>query len=538
MATEITFQNEKISSYGKKRDGKIFLMKPTFFSPLTPPLGIALLKTFLGRYGYSVQCYDFNVDSKLWRTHHKYFEILRSLESITITDGYSKLWYILNAHLLSYTNGADHSICTQVLETIMPIYGLPIDLNAIGKLMTIADELFVRLEELVSDIDFSDFSVVGTSTYTTSLASSLFLLRRIKQDYPHIITVMGGGVFADDLALGSENLQTLVDEYQCVDHIILGEGELLMLELLEGTLEHKKVISIEDIQRKTLSMGEAPIPDFSDFDMNAYMHLSIEGARSCPFECSFCSETIQWGSYRRKPKNMLAQQMDSLSERYQNNTYFMGDSLMNPYIMDLSRGLLNSNTSILYDGYFRADKIALNTDRVQMWARSGLFRTRLGVESASADILNLMDKKTTPETISGVLKTLSNAGIRTTTYWIVGFPGETEKHFQETLDFIREHHHYIYELEAHPYYYYPYGQIGSRLYECAPLYPDHVSEVTKFRWWDVLGVQPTRLERYDRLRRITDLAAELGLPNIYSIQERYQAETRWRELHPAAHEVY
>ncbi|CAG0930620.1 Anaerobic magnesium-protoporphyrin IX monomethyl ester cyclase [Thermoflexales bacterium] len=516
----------------------IFLVKPPFFSPLTPPLSLAVLKASLERQGHKVLCYDFNVDPELWGIHHKYFKALCQLDEITINDGYSKLWYVLNAHLLAVLNGCDRPTCTHVLEAIMPLYGISPSRKVIQELTAISERFFQRLVEIIDSFDLSSFSVVGTSTYSTSLAASLFFLLRVKQRSPHLMTVMGGGIFADDLALGSDNLEILLKEYPFIDHVIVGEGELLFHKVLQGDFRDKRLISIADIAGQTLAMSEVPIPDFSDFDLENYYHLSIEGGRSCPFECSFCSETIQWGSYRKKPKHLLAAQMQELTQKYNNNTYFMGDSLMNPYIMDLSTDLLDQGSHILYDGYLRADKIATNRAWVKMWAQSGMQRARLGIESGSAHVLNLMSKKTSPETITEVLRTLSNAGIRTTTYWIVGFPNETEEDFQETLAFIRKNHRYIYELEAHPYYYYPYGQIDSRFHNCESLYPDHVTRAIKFKWWEVIGVQPTRQVRYDRLRRISNLAAEMGLPNIYTMAERYQAEERWQRLHPLAIEVY
>jgi radical SAM superfamily enzyme YgiQ (UPF0313 family) len=216
----------------------------------------------------------------------------------------------------------------------------------------------------------------------------------------------------------------------------------------------------------------------------------------------------------------------------------MGDSLMNPYIQDFAGELIARKAEILYDGYLRADKPAADHDRTKFWARSGLFRVRLGIESASARVLKTMDKMTTPTVISEVLKSLGDAGVRTTTYWIVGFPGETEEDFQETLDFIEEHHRYIYELEAHPYYYYPYGQIGSRLYQCYSLYPEEVTNVTKFKVWEIIDADPPREVRYERLRRLSKLASNLGLPNIYTMSERYKAEARWHSYYPPAADVY
>ena len=236
--------------------------------------------------------------------------------------------------------------------------------------------------------------------------------------------------------------------------------------------------------------------------------------------------------------DLFARQVVELAEKNGNNSFFMGDSLMNPYILQFAKEMLERRAGILYDGYLRADKPVTHRDRVMTWTESGLYRVRLGIESASARVLDSMDKMTTPKVISDALKTLANAGIRTTTYWIVGFPGETEEDFEETLAFIRDNHRFIYELEAHPYYYYPYGQIGSRLYECRSLYPDEVTDIIKFKVWDIIDCRPAREERYERLRRVSELASSLGLPNIYTMADRYKAEDRWMLLHPLTAEVY
>jgi len=518
--------------------GKVLLVKPPYFSPWTPPLGIAILKSFLEPHGYPVRCYDFNSDPDLWGMHHKYFSVLQTLEDVSINDGYSKLWWILDAHMLAYANGADAEACATVLASVVPLQGMRISQEVIHALLPLVENFYKRMNDLTEQFNVSEYSVVGTSSYTTSLGPSLFFLKKVKEQYPHIKTIMGGGAFADDLALGSDNLDTLIRNYDFVDHFILGEGELLLLKLLQGEFAGKRVISIADLKGATLPMGEVPIPDFSDVGTENYFHLTIEGARSCPFQCSFCSETIQWGDYRKRPMSSFADQVIELAQQYKNKSFFMGDSLMNPYINQFAGQLLERNADVLYDGYLRADKPVTNRGFVKMWADSGCYRVRLGIESAASRVLDAMDKMTTPQVISDVLKTLASAGIRTTTYWITGFTGETEADFQETLEFIREHHRYIYELEAHAYYYYPYGQIGSRLHQCHSLYPDSVTDIIKFKVWEIDNANPSRVERFNRLRRVSELASDLGLPNIYTMNDRFAAEERWHRLYPLALEVY
>jgi len=523
---------------GPARKQNVLLVRPPYFTPWTPPLGIAILKAYLNQSGHCARCFDFNADAELWGMHHKYFSVLAAAASSTSNDGYSKLWWVINAHMLAYANGAGLAAQRRVIETVSPLYGIHGTRSLVDALLPLIDRYFTRLTFLFDQLDLSSYDVIGSSTYTTSLSSSLWLLRRAKEQHPGIKTVIGGGVFADDLALGSDNLQILLNEYPWIDHIVLGEGEMLFKQILDGVLSHKRVVSLADLNGATLAMQDVPTPDFSDFSLERYYNLTIEGARSCPFQCSFCSETIQWGEYRKKPIDKFVEQVLELKSQCKMREFFMGDSLMNPYLIPFAAALTKQNADILYDGYLRADRPVTNKKFVKAWADSGLYRVRLGVESASGNVLKSMDKKTTPAVISEVLKTLSQAGIRTTTYWIVGFPGETEADFEETCEFIRNNHRYIYELEAHPYYYYPYGQVGSRLYQCESVYPDEVTNLTKFKVWEIIGASPSREVRYERLDRIAALATGLGIPNIYTMSERYQAEDRWRSLHPLALEVF
>src|SRR5256885_2848633 len=284
----------------------ILLVLPPFFTPLTPPLGISILKSYLAEQGYSVTCFDFNTLAQQWNMHHQYFVRLQSLENVTIQDGYSKLWHILNDHMLAHLNGASADTLRHLLPRIISQYGMNSEPPVVNDLIALVERYFKNFEAVLFDrFDFSQYSHVGTSTYTTSLSSSLYLLRAVKQRFPEIATIMGGGVFADDLALGSDNLSTLIREYPFVDHIIIGEGERLLIKLLQGELKDKRLITTEEVQRVNLDMLEVPIPSFADFNMQDYYHLTIEGARSCPFQCSFCSETIQWGNYRKKPPLVL-----------------------------------------------------------------------------------------------------------------------------------------------------------------------------------------------------------------------------------------
>jgi hypothetical protein len=175
------------------------------------PPGIAILKAHLEAHSLKVKCVDYNTDPGLWNTHHEYFTALQAVENVSLNDGYSRLWWVLNAHLLAYANGADRAKITMILETIIPLFDIKYNEEVLGALHRIVETYFRRLAHFTDQYDFSSFSHVGTSTYTTSLASSLFILKYVKEKNPRIKCIMGGGVFADELALGSDNLRTLID---------------------------------------------------------------------------------------------------------------------------------------------------------------------------------------------------------------------------------------------------------------------------------------------------------------------------------------
>ncbi len=268
---------------------KIALLRAPFFSPMSPPLGIATLKAYLEKHGHHVRCVDFNVDPDLWNTQRMYFEALKAQDELGIRDGLSRLWGIINVHMHAFLSGRGVAACERVIDQAAPLLGLRLRQGAFAQLHHFVERFYHRLGELLTQIDLAGYDFVGASTYSTSLAPSLYSLRTLKQRFPKIRTIMGGGVFADDLALGSSNLETLTRDFPEVDHIILGEGELLALRLVQGALTDRRVITIADAAPDRLDIGDVPAPSFDDFDLESYFHLSIEGGRSCPFECSFCS---------------------------------------------------------------------------------------------------------------------------------------------------------------------------------------------------------------------------------------------------------
>ena len=276
-----------------------------------------------------------------------------------------------------------------------------------------------------------------------------------------------------------------------------------------------------------------PDPDYGDLDTSRYLQLSISSSRGCPFECSFCAETIFWEGFRRREASATSRQMLRLAERYGRSSFYLCDSLANPVIQGLSKALIESGHRLLFDAYLRADKSCTDPQRTALWHDAGLFRARLGMESASQRILDDMVKMTTPEIMSRAVTALAEGGVRTSTLWIVGSTAETESEFEDTLAYIREHRERIYEADAWLFQYHSKGLAGSNRMEQDTGSKSRFSAALT----EVLGIDARVIddgvsagERFDRLERFVSAMEANGIPNPYSMSAWRNADQRWADL--------
>lgn len=532
--------SEMVKKNRSPSNRKVLLTLVPFWSPLNPPLGITVLKSYLKQRGYEVATHDFNGEDELWQIIDKYFKIIREAVPQSRQGNFFMVGFdVLSNHLLAYLHKTHENRYHELIQILVRRnYFVEVDSGVTMLLDGVITEFYGTLREsLLRVLAKVKPDLFGVSVYSTSLGPALFAFRLVKEKYPHTETIMGGGVFADHLALDSPNFPVFLERTEdCIDTIIAGEGEILFQKYLGGQLEAgKRVYSLKDIHMENLDLKDSLIPDFSDLNLMGYSQMVTYASRSCPFQCGFCSETVQWGRYRQKKGEQVVREMADIQDKYGGKLFLLGDSLINPVIDDLSRSVLEKGLDVYWDGYLRADPAVGEPRKVDLWRQAGFYRARLGIESGSQRVLDLMDKKITVEQIKAALHSLANAGIKTTTYWVIGYPGETEADFADTLKLLGESRADIYEADWHPFYFFPRGQVRSHRwveeFGIEPLYPPEFTDLLLIQTW-VLKTNPRREEIYDRLNRFAGACREAGIPNPYSLDEIYQADKRWKELHP------
>jgi hypothetical protein len=524
------------------KDKKILLALLPFWTPLVPPTGLSCLKVFLQEYGFTVKTVDLSIEPTLKEFGNQYIETLKQ----QVPPGkrgnfYSIVNDVFRNQLMAHLNYTDETQYRELVKILVyKTFFTDVPEELILKLTDIIAGFYSRLEtHFFNLLENENPGIRGLTVYSDTLPVSMYIFKRTREKYPHIKTVMGGGVFADQLAIGSPNLEFFLEKTAgYIDNIFIGEGEILFLKWLLGELpETRRVFTLADINGETLDLSTAAPLDLADFDPGKYPYLVSYTSRSCPFQCNFCSETVQWGKYRKKSAPQIAKELRELSAKHDSQLFLLSDSLLNPVITDLAKELINFNESIYWGGWLRVDGRAGDTQNTLLWRQGGFYHARIGVESGSPAILQAMGKKITPGQIRDTLFNLAQVGIKTSTLWIVGYPGETEADFQQTLDLIEELKENIYEAEGTPFWYFLTGQTNSdewaKKYKSMLLYPGKVKDMLITQTW-IMDCHPPREEIYRRLNRFTRHLHQLGIPNLYWMRDIYEADERWTRLHKNA----
>ncbi|MDW6005407.1 B12-binding domain-containing radical SAM protein [Vibrio mangrovi] len=520
---------------------KALLLVPHFWDPVCVPLGVSSLKAWAEIYGHQVDLFDFNTVAGIFDAQRQYFD-----------EGKKqfpewKLWNIerngtemLAQHQMVYLFAGRRSNYRELVAEVVNLSGLPhsqvLDRLNTERFDAIFATLYKRVRQLVEIlIARSKPQVVGCSLYNSTWPATLFILRAVKEISPETRTVVGGPGPLMGITSKESEVIDFINANDFIDYFIIGEGEVALTHILDHPdLPRGIVVASELMNReKPLAMSELPLPDYSGLSVDKYLQLSVAGSRGCPFECSFCAETIFWDKFRLADVSLLTEQILTLKSKYQRDSFYLCDSLANPIISQLTADLCRLGENVRLDSYLRADKICTSFSRTRKWREGGLIRARLGMESASQRLLNQMNKMTNVDLMAASLQSLATNDIMTSTLWIVGYPGETDDEFDMTLKFIRENKNYIYQSDAWLFQYHPEGLAGSGEFQ-------QMSK-NKYRFSNELNqlfaVSPYQLEqglslpeKFDRLERFVQAMNICEIPNPYTMHEWHFASRRWKAL--------
>lgn len=263
---------------------------------------------------------------------------------------------------------------------------------------------------------------VGISVNFLSQALCAFSMAGfIRTEFPGVKIIMGGGLVTSWLrnTLWRNLFSGLVD------HLVAGPGEEQLLSLL-GISAEKQVLQMPEYH-------SLPIDDY----LAPGLILPYSASTGCYWsKCEFCPEKAEKNTYNPIPAEQVIADLRFLVAKTDPVLIHLLDNAISPGLLD---ALAKDKIGVPWYGFVRINNSLTDPDFCFYLKKSGCAMMKLGIESGDQDVLDSLQKGTTVETASAVLKNLKKAGISTYVYLLFGTPAETEASARKTLAFVVKH---------------------------------------------------------------------------------------------------
>lgn len=293
------------------------------------------------------------------------------------------------------------------------------------------DKVEPLLEEYLEKLVDLKPDVVGFSLYYTNVKPTLWMAKKVRERLPDTIIIGGGS-----------HIHWNPDPFPEFDHVVKGEGEEVLLELLDKIERGEKLTQYQynADTTKRLNLDTLPFPDYSDFDVNKYMMpnaFSSEFSRGCVAKCTFCAETHYW-KYRSRQSPMVLDEVEFQYKNFGINFFWFIDSLVNGNINELrafALGVVERGLEIRWTGYARCDE-RMDFEYYRDLKLSGCTNLNYGIESGSNRVLNDMRKNITVQEVEQNLKDGHSNQVGAATNWMLGYVTEKQIDFAHTLTLL------------------------------------------------------------------------------------------------------
>lgn len=256
--------------------------------------------------------------------------------------------------------------------------------------------------------------------------------------------------------------QTLTDT--TCDYVIVGEGEISLPKLvLQGDNKGiNGVYSINDLEDEDTpfeksdyykNLDEIPLPDWEQMQPKTYppapMGMVAKGypiapvlaSRGCAHACIFCAgnQLYKRRVRFRSPENVI-KEIKLLIEKYGIKEFQFIDAniiLRRDFIVSLCELMIKEKIKIPWScpSGLRADCFDLNLGKLMR--KAGCYMAVIGIESANPEILKIIKKGETIETITAAIENAHKVGIITVGSFMLGLPGDTRETMRQTIDYAK-----------------------------------------------------------------------------------------------------
>ena len=292
-----------------------------------------------------------------------------------------------------------------------------------------------------TDEEKADFVIYNTCTVRENanlrVYGRLGQLGSIKKKNPHKMIALCGCMMQEP-----EVVEKLKKSYRFVDLIFGTHNIYKFAELLTSAIQSDRTVI--DIWKDTDQIVE-DLPSDRKFSFKCGVNIMY----GCNNFCSYCIVPYVRGRERsRKPEDIIKEVKQVVSEGVKEvmllgqNVNSYGKTLEEPMSFAELLREVEKVEGLERIRFMTPHPKDLSDDLIEVMATSKKVckHMHLPMQSGSSRLLKLMNRHYTKEQYVALAKKIQEriAGVSFTTDIIVGFPGETEEDFKETLDVVRE----------------------------------------------------------------------------------------------------
>ncbi len=315
-----------------------------------------------------------------------------------------------------------------------------------------------KLEDRLKNLDYD---VAGFQTYTRSVKEVQEGLEKVKSINPEVITIIGGPHSSGDPEGSMKHLKT--------DYAFRGEAEIGLVQLLKK-LSGDEDVPFEEINNliwkdngKVVCNPLKPIEDLDVVGMPAWDMInpndypyapigafskkfpltSISSTRGCPYRCTFCANnTIMGRKVRARSADSVLKEMELLYDTYGIREFQIIDdnfTSKKELTLGVCQGIFDRGWDISLSFPNGVRLSTLDEDILHLLEKAGCYSLGLGIESGSPRTLKNMRKAQSVEEIKEKVNLIHRVTkIRTTGFFIIGYPTENKEDIMQTIRLSKE----------------------------------------------------------------------------------------------------
>ncbi|HWR27228.1 MAG TPA: radical SAM protein [Candidatus Thermoplasmatota archaeon] len=306
-------------------------------------------------------------------------------------------------------------------------------------------------QRVLEEIKKEKPDLIGFSMLSFNYQAILGIARFIKQH--STIPIIAGGVHV--ILSPQEVLSN-----QEIDIVCIGEGEYVLKELLDNSLNRSGVDGIwykekgEIMKNKPrqliTDLDELAFPDFDDFDIQKCLfiynnHLSIMASRGCPYSCSYCNNhalrrTLKGTYVRFRSVENVIEEIDVRITQYYDKGfryfYFFDDTfiLNKDYVLKFCKQFKEKGFHKLLRWNVNIRANLVTDELMKALKDAGCYQVRMGIESGNEFIRNtIYHRGMANQEIYDAVDIIKKNNLQLRLYFMVGAPQETIEMMHESL---------------------------------------------------------------------------------------------------------